>query len=145
MITPDDNGQLPLHKALQNNASLGSNQVVGERQSICAIRTVEANFAMSLHIAWCEHQDSTNVVQHLLDADTRTLKAVDCDKNTALHCACCGAKYDTIALLLEKVWCRISLGKLWDSNEVSERESLEYTERVFRLIKEYPEVVKISD
>ena len=153
MITPDDNGQLPLHKALRNNATLGSIKLL-VKGNPSAIRTVDAKFAMPLHIA-CEHQDSTTVVQHLLDADTRTLQAVDYDNNTPLHCACRGAKYDTIALLLE-TYGAVSVSKrnadkkfpinlLWESNEVSDRENLKYTESLFRLMREYPEVVKISD
>ena len=34
--------------------------------------------------------------------DPSTLDAVDGEGNTALHLACCGAKYDTITMLLEK-------------------------------------------
>jgi hypothetical protein len=67
--------------------------------------------------------------------------------NTALHYACLGAKYETITLLLEK-YDAISVSKrnthkklpidlLWESNEVLDREGVEYTESVFR----YPETI----
>ena len=76
---------------------------------------------------------------------------MDRDGNTALHYACRGAKYDTIALLLEKydavsVSKRNANGKLpidllWDCNEVLDRDSVEYTESVFRLLMAYPETI----
>ena len=82
--------------------------------------------------------------------ETTTLRAVDFDNNTALHYACSGAKYDTIAMLLERfdaksVSKRNANGKLpidllWESDVVEDRESIEYTEGVFRLIKAYPEM-----
>ena len=77
----------------------------------------------------------------------RTLRAVDYDSNTAIHYACRGAKYDTIALLLEKYDAisisrrnahkKLSIDLLWESNEVSDRGCVEYTESVFRLLKAY--------
>ena len=71
--------------------------------------------------------------------------------NTALHCACRAAKYDTIALLLEK-YDAVSVSKrnaqnklpielLWESNSVSDREDIEYTESVFRLLQAHPETI----
>ena len=60
-------------------------------------------------------------------------------------------KYDTISLLLEKFGAasvskrnahkKLSIDLLWESNEVQDRESVEYTEIVFRLLKAYPETV----
>jgi hypothetical protein len=38
----------------------------------------------------------------LVGLDATTLDTVDGEENTALHYACRGAKYDAIALLLEK-------------------------------------------
>jgi len=76
---------------------------------------------------------------------------VNYGNNTALHYACRGAKYDTIALLLDNydsvsVSKRNAHGKLpidllWESNTVENRESIEYTESVFRLLKAYPEMI----
>ena len=153
MTTPDDNGQLPLHTALQNNVRLGSIKLL-VKGNPSALRTLENYFALPLHIA-CEHHDSASVVQYLLDLDKRTVRAVDIDNNTALHYACRGAKYETIALLLEKydaasVSKRNAHGKLpidllWESSEVGDRESFEYTESVFQLVRAYPEMVFVSN
>ena len=153
MNTPDDNGQLPLHTALQNNVRLGSIKLLVEGNP-SAFRNVDINFAMPLHIA-CEHHDSAAVVQYVLNLDTRTLRAVDIDNNTALHYACRGAKHDSIALLLETYDAasvsktntdgKLPIEVLWESNEVNDRESVEYMGSVFQLLRAYPELLAISN
>ena len=90
-------------------------------------------------------------MEYLVELDRKTLDVMDIDNNTALHHACRGAKYDTIALLLDKydaasvskrnVTGKIPINLLWESNAVRDRESIEYTESVFRLLKAYPETV----
>ena len=73
------------------------------------------------------------------------------NSNTALHFACRGAKYKTIALLLGK-YDAVSVSRrnaegmlpidvLCESDEVVDRESVEYTESLFRLLRAYPETV----
>ena len=87
---------------------------------------------------------------YLVGLDTTTLDAVDYEGNTVLHYACRSAKYETIALLLEK-YDAVSVSKrnnrqklpieiLWENSfMVVNRESIEYTECVFRLMRAYPE------
>ena len=143
MTTPDGNGRLPLHRALQNNVRLGSIKFFDP----FAVQFPDSSGALPLHIA-CQHHDSVSVVQYLVELDTTILIALDGDGNTVLHYACRGAKYGTIALLLEKYDAasvsktnaqgKLPVDLLWDSNEVEDRESLEYTESVFRLLKAYP-------
>ncbi|KAK1734101.1 ankyrin repeat domain-containing protein [Skeletonema marinoi] len=149
MMTPDDNGQLPLHTALQHNVRLGSIKLL-VKGNPSAIRNIDINFALPLHVA-CQHHSSAAVIQYLVGLDTSILDAIDRQGNTALHYACRGAKYENIALLLEKydavsVSKRNAHGKLpidvlWESSAVEDRESIEYTESVFRLLKAYPETV----
>ena len=77
--------------------------------------------------------------------------AVDYDNSTALqyHHACRGAKYETIAMLLEisreAFSIPIDILLLLESNanavEDRESESDEYIESVFRLLKAYPKTV----
>ena len=153
MTTPDDNGRLPLHRALQNIASLGSIKLL-VKGNPPALQTPDNHGALPLHVA-CQHHNSSNVVHYLVRLDATTLDAVDRDGNTALHYACRSAKYDTIALLLEtydavSVSKRNANGKLpidllWKSNDVLDRESTEYTESVFRLLKAYPEMVMVMN
>mmetsp|Transcript_7340 Transcript_7340/g.11556 ORF Transcript_7340/g.11556 Transcript_7340/m.11556 type:complete len:117 (+) Transcript_7340:3-353(+) len=80
-----------------------------------------------------------------------TLDTTDRQGNTALHYACRGAKHDTIAMLLEK-YDAVSVSKrnvdkklpidiLWENNADSDRESVAYTESVYRLLRAYPETI----
>ena len=86
MTTPDSDGQLPLHTALQNNVRLGSIKLL-LKGNPSALRTLENNFALPLHIA-CEYHESADVIQYLVGLDAPTLDAVDRDGNTTLHLAC---------------------------------------------------------
>ena len=139
----------PLHNALEKNVRLGSTKLLVKGNHV-ALQSPDNSGALPLHVA-CEHHDSPSVIQYLIRLDTSTLDAVDREGNTAFHYACRGAKYDTISLLLEK-FDAVSVSKrnahkklpidlLWESNEVLDRESVEYTESVFRLLKAYPEMM----
>jgi ankyrin repeat protein len=149
MTTPNEQGQLPLHIALQNNVRLGSIKLL-VKGNPSAIRSFNRSGVIPLHLA-CQHHDSASVVQYLLSLSEITLDTVDREGNTALHHACLGAKHDTIALLLEK-YDAVSVSKrnahkklpidlLFETNEVLDRESVQYTESIFRLLRAYPETV----
>ena len=142
-------GQLPLHTALQNNVRLGSIKLL-VKGNTHAVRSPDNSGALPLHTA-SMHHESTRVVQYLAEFDPATLGAVDNENNTALHYACLSAKYETIALLLGKydavsISERNAEGKLpievlWESEEDVDREGVEYTECLFRLLRAYPETV----
>eukprot|EP00984_Skeletonema_dohrnii_P023419 scaffold12513_cov103-Skeletonema_dohrnii-CCMP3373.AAC.6 len=149
MSTRDDFGQLQLHFALQIKSCLGSIKLM-VKGNPAALQSPDNSGALPLHVA-CQHHDSPRVVQYLVELDTTTLDSVDGNGNTALHYACRGAKYETIAMLLEN-YDAVSVSKrnahkklpidlLWESNEVQDRETIEYTESIFRLLKAYPETV----
>ena len=150
MMTPDDNGRLPLHVALQNNVRLGSIKLL-IKGNPSAIRTIDDNGALPLHVA-CEHHDSVSVVGYVLGLARITRDATDSQGNTALHHACHGAKHVTIALLLEKYDAasvskrnaddKFPIDLLWESNAVKDRESVEYMGSVFQLLRAYPEMVQ---
>ncbi len=153
MMTPDGNGQLPLHRALEDNVRLGSIKLLVKGDPT-AILSRDNSGALPLHIASQQH-NSANVIQYFVRLDTSTLAAADNDGNTALHYACRSARHEIIALLLGKhvavsVSRRNAHGKLpidllWESNSVEDRESVEYTDSVFRLLKAYPETVPNAD
>ena len=153
MTAPDENGQLPLHTALQNNVRLGSIKLL-VKGNPDALQSPDNNSALPLHVA-CQHHDSTNVIQHLVEFDTTTLDALDMEGNTVLHYACRGAKYETIKLWLEKYDAvsvssrnaqnKLPIDILRESNSLEDRESVEYTECVFRLLKAYPETLMNND
>jgi hypothetical protein len=149
MITSNEQGQLPLHTALQNNVRLGSIKLL-VKGNPPALRSPDNSGALPLHVARQHHQ-SARVVQYLVDLDATTLHTVDFDHNAALHYACRGVKYDAIALLLDKFDAvsvstrnahkKLPIDLLFESNEVLDRESTEYTESIFRLVRAYPETV----
>ena len=153
MTTPDTDGQLPLHRALENNARLGSIKLLINGNP-AAVKSPDNSGALSSHIA-CQHHDSTIVVQYLRSLDKAAFNAVDIDNNTILHYACHGAKHNTIMMLLKEydaasVSKRSAHGKLpidllWESNEVIDRESVEYMGSVYQLLKSYPEMVMNYD
>jgi len=153
MTTPDEMGQLPLHTALQNNATLGSVKLL-VKGNPPAVQSPDNSGALPLHVA-CQHHDCARVVQYLIGLDGTTLNSVNGEENTALHLACRGAKYEIIAMLLEtydalsvskqNIHNKLPIDLLWESSGVEDRESNEYTESVFRLLKAYPELMMNFD
>jgi hypothetical protein len=150
----DENGQVPLHRALRDSATLGSIKLIVKRNP-SAVLVPDNSGALPLHVA-CQHNDSTKVVDYLIGLDPNTLTAVDRAGNTALHVACRGAKYDTIALLLEKydavsvsqsnVYNKLPIHLLFESNAVANRaDDTKYLENVFQLLRAYPETVMVSE
>jgi ankyrin repeat protein len=150
----DENGQVPLHRALRNNVTLGSVKLLVKRNP-SVILTPDNSGALPLHVA-CQHYDSTRVVDYLVGLDSETLTAVDREGNTALHLACRGAKYDTIALLLEKydavsvsqsnVLNKLPIHLLFESNAIANREDdIKHLETIFQLLRAYPETVMVSE
>jgi hypothetical protein len=156
MTTRDENGQLPLHRALRgliNNATLGSIKLL-VKGNPSAMRTPDNAGALPLHLA-CQHQESASIVAYLIGVDQTTLQAFDEKGNTVLHYACRGAKHTTISLLL-KEYGGISVSRrnahnqlpihlLLESKEVSDREDTRYVESIYRLLRAYPETVMMSE
>ena len=153
MSTRDENGHLPLHRALCGNVTLGSIKLLvkGNRD---AVRIPDNYGSLPLHLAVQSH-DSTKVDDYLIGLDPNTLTAVDdWEGNTALHHACRILKYDTIALLLEK-YGAVSVSKTNENNKLpihlllewnagaNREDHTKYTESIFRLLRAYPDTVKI--
>ena len=150
MTTPDMNGQLPLHTALRNNSACFGSIKLLVKGDPSAVQFADNSGRLPLHIA-CMHYDSVEVIQYLVELDATTLDAVDWNGNTALHLACLGARYEAIALLLDE-FDAVSVSKrnaneklpidlLWESNEAKDRESIEYTESIYRLLRANPEMI----
>jgi ankyrin repeat protein len=100
VITPDENGSLPIHNALNQGAILGSIKLL-VKADVSTVLTPDSSGSLPLHIE-CERHGRPNVCRYLLDlhSDKRSLLVADNQGNTPLHCACRGANYDVIALLL---------------------------------------------
>ncbi len=149
----DENGQVPLHRALRDNATLGSIKLIVKRNP-SALLIPDNSGWLPLHLA-CQYYDSPNVVDYLIGLDPNTLTAVDRMGNTALHLACRGAKHDTIALLLEKYGAvsvsqsnalnKLPVHLLFESNSVNRADDTKYLESVFQLLRAYPETVMVSE
>jgi ankyrin repeat protein len=148
----DENGQVPLHRALRDNITLGSIKLLVKRNPL-AVLIPDNSGILPLHMA-IQHHNSDKVVDYLIGLDPNTLTAVDREGNTALHLACHGAKYDTIALLLEKygavsasqsnVCDKLPVDLLFESNAIANREDdTKYLESVFQLLRANPETVML--
>ena len=149
MTTRDENGQLPLHRALHDNVTLGSIKLL-VKGNPSAISCADNTGMIPLHVA-CQHHESASVIEYLINLDPTSLHLKGLDDNTSLHYACRGANYAIIALLIEK-YAAISVSKrnaqgqlpidlLFASREVSDREGVEFTESIFRLFRAYPATV----
>ena len=102
-----------------------------------------------MHLA-CRHNFPT-VVEYLADLNAVVLQRINDDGDTPLHYACRNAKYDTIALLLDKYEAvsvfrknfdqKLPIELLIESDSAIDRESIEYTECIFRLVRAYPDTV----
>ena len=156
MSTRDENGQLPLHMALQHDPeTLGSIKLLvkGNRD---AVRIPDNDGSLPLHVAVQCHNGShyaTKVVDYLIGLDSDTLTAVDGEGNSALHHACRGSKYETIGLLLKEhdavaVSKRNAHNKLpihllvFESNAGTDtEEDTKYVESIYGLLRAYPETV----
>ena len=146
MTTPDNNGHLPLHRALQNNASFGSIKLL-VKGNPAALQSADNSGSLPLHVA-CQRHDSVSVIRYLVRLDRSTLDAVDGEGNAALHLACRNARHGIIALFLEKYGAvsvstrnadkKLPIELLWESVPVEDRESIGYIENVYRLLRANP-------
>ena len=152
MTTRDDNGQLPLHKALRDDVirydfiPLGSIKLL-IKGNPSAISCADKRGMIPLHLACQNRESSAAVVEYLIKLDPTILRAKDFNDNTALHHACCSANHAIIALLTEK-YGAVSVSKrnahgqlpidLLFSRRAYDREGVEYTESFFRLLRAYP-------
>eukprot|EP00984_Skeletonema_dohrnii_P023212 scaffold12285_cov109-Skeletonema_dohrnii-CCMP3373.AAC.2 len=97
VITRDEDGMLPLHRALLTLAPLGSIKLLAQADP-ATLQIPDSNGSLPLHIA-CKHCDPT-IVKYLVDLDMRSLLVADHNGDTPLHCACLAANYDVIEMLL---------------------------------------------
>ncbi len=152
MTTRDENGQLPLHRALRDNVTLGSIKLLVKRHP-SSITCADNSGMLPLHIAF-QHNDSASIVEYLLDLDPSTSRALDFDDNAVLHYACRDANHAIISLLLDKygsmsvskrnTYGQLPIHLLLESNEVSNREDIKYTESIYRLLRANPQTIMNS-
>jgi ankyrin repeat protein len=149
LTTPNESGQLPLHRALRDTVTLGSIKLLVKGNPF-AIRCTDNTGMIPLHVA-CQHHDSPSVVEYLVGLNPMTLDVNDLWQNTVLHFACRNANYTMIRLLLEKYsaasvskrnfYGQLPVDLLFESEAVNDREDVEYTESIYRLIRAHPETL----
>ena len=148
--TPDENGQLPIHRGLiDRELSLGAVKLMLKANPTSIdVADNEGNIPLYLAI---KHAD-VSIVRHLIEANIESLKASDSSGNCALHLACLAGKCDIINCILEKSTHGASIrnldGKLpiqllmYDAK--CDRGSLGYTGAVHHLLFAYPNVQDIA-
>ena len=153
MHLPDESGQLPLHIALRDNATLGSIKLL-VKGNPSAVQTLDNSGILPLHLA-CQHHHSPSVVEYLVGVSSLAVKMKDLCQNTLLHFACRGANHAVITFLLEKYDAafvstrnshkQLPIDLLFDSEALSDREGIKYMESIYRLIRANPETLMGCD
>ena len=154
MRTPDNNGLLPLHYALQNSAPLGSIKLLVKGNSD-AINVPDGSGMHPFNIA-CQFS-TIGVVKYLVEPErlsSNILNTYDVNKNFPLHHACRGGNCDVISYLLETPMASASVSERNSDGMLPihlfcefvkgrwcEGETPEYTETIWRLLTAYPETV----
>ena len=149
MTTLDDDGWLPLHRALKDVAPLGSIKLL-MRANPAAVQVAGQNGVYPVHIA-CEFS-SEKVVQYLVELAGDTLDCCDAKNNSPLHHACRGGNCNAVKYLLQanvpSVSERNNNNKLAIhlllecGEEILDRDSLENVETIRQLLLANPEVVR---
>ena len=122
MSTIDENGLLQLHRALKDDAPLGSIKLL-IKGNPTALQLADHNGVYPVHIA-CKFS-SDKVVKYLVELAGDTLNNVDANKDSPLHYACCGGSLNVLKYLLEA-----------NVPSVSERNNDSYS-FTFRVWREY--------
>ena len=149
MTTVDENGQLPLHCALKDNAPLGSIKLL-VRGNQAALQVANQNGVYPVHIA-CEFS-SVKVVKYLVELAGDTLNNVDANEDFPIHYACRRGKCDVVKYLLKVNVPSVSernnnnklaLHLLLECGENTlDRDSMAYVETVWQLLLANPEVIR---
>jgi len=106
LSTPDEEGYLPLHRALlQGNASLGSIKLL-VRGNTEALQLADQKGVLPLHTA-CR-KATADIVKFLVDSYNNGLDVCDINQDYPLHYACRAANLDVIKYLMRRSTSRVS-------------------------------------
>ena len=99
MITANEIGWLPLHRALKDDVSLGTIKLM-VKKCPAAVRMADNLMAFPLHVA-CEFS-SVKVVRFLVEEhDGIPIHQLDTNKDSVLHYACRGGNLEVVKYLLD--------------------------------------------
>ena len=147
MTTRDDNGRLPLHTALLEEATHGAITFL-LRGNTAALQVADNNGMLPIHFV-CRY-GSVDTVKLLAESYDGGLELVDGNNNYPLHHACLGSNYEAVQYLLErgKVSERNGDGKLplhllceAEEDNEADSESTSYVETMMMLLLACPETV----
>ena len=149
MTTVDENGWLPLHRALNDDAPLGSIKLL-MRANPTSLQVCDRNGVYPVHIA-CKFS-SVKVVKYFVELPGDTLNNIDANKDSPLHYACRRGNLDVVKYLLEANVPSVSernndnelaIHLLFECGENTlDRDSMDYVETVWRMLLANPEVVR---
>jgi len=149
MTTPDEEGYLPLHRALlQGDASLGSIKLlVGGNTN--ALHVADSKRVVPLHIA-CRNA-TVGIVKFLVDS--YELDVCDKNKDSVLHYSCRGGNLEVVKYFLDEHTSLVSSAEVNCNGELPihllceagkdkvDSESTEYIEIIWRMLLANPETV----
>ena len=147
-VVQDDQGQLPIHQAMRNNASPGTIKlmVMANPNSMIA---ADHQGSTPLHIA-CQ-MGNFGAVKYLVESNRDSLQFRDADGASPLYCACHGGNCAVINYILDQSNHGVSMtnseGKLpiqsllFDAQ--CDRDDLDYVEAVGRLLCANPAAIAV--
>jgi len=150
MTTPDEEGYLPLHRALiQGDASLGSIKLL-VKENVSALQVGDSKGVRPIHIA-CQNA-TIGIIEFLTDTYDG-LDISDSNKDYPLHYACRTANLDVVKYLIGKSNSGVSnvnnnnklpFHLLVENEDEQVRDSPEFTGACFLLLRAHPETVMME-
>ena len=143
--TPDNNGQLPIHRALRNaDASLGGIKLMLAANPT-SIAVVDNQGHTPLHIA-C-HAGNLDAAKFLMEVNHDLSQATDIRGNLPLHLACMGGNCEVVSCILEQSTYGVTLQNSNEQSPIellffeseSDRDSMDYVEAIGCLFQANPE------
>ena len=148
--TPDENGQLPIHRILHKENLPSGTVYLMAKANPASLTTADNQGRIPLHIA-VKHRD-LSIVRQLIQANHKSLQISDLRGNCALHYACLAGNYNIISCILDKFTHGASTRNfdhklpiqllMYDAE--CNRDSLEYMGAVHGLLFAYPNVRDIA-
>ena len=148
--TPDDNGQLPIHRGLFDKVlRLGTIKLM-VKANPTIINASDNQGCITLHIA--SKVGQLDIAKYLIETNIDSLEVYDLEGNCALHHACLTGNCDIINCIIEKsnhgASVRNSEGKLPIQMLLHDpdcnRNSLEYVSAIYGLLLAYPNMRDIA-
>eukprot|EP00984_Skeletonema_dohrnii_P013877 scaffold5807_cov114-Skeletonema_dohrnii-CCMP3373.AAC.3 len=143
--TQDENGMLPLHRALEEVAPLGAVKLLVQADP-ATLQIPDNHGSLPLHIA-ARINECPDVIKYLVDLNIDSLLVVDNWGDTPLHNACLEGRYDVVEMLLTRYPNAPVTTRNLDGDlpiqlllDCDDHESADYASCIFLLLKASPEM-----